>query len=68
MTNQKFNKVRKNSYLNAKAFEKFFDKAEQCLVLDNFTAEQIAAIVDLCYSCYCEGYKVCDEDYMCKSM
>lgn len=66
ITNQKFNKVRKNSYLNGQAFDKFFDKADQCLVLDNFTAEQIAAIVDLCHSCYFEGYKDCDLDYACK--
>lgn len=65
MTNQKFNKVRKNSYLNVSTFEKFFDKAEQCLVLDNFTAEQIAAIVDLCHSCYCEGKIDAFLDYTC---
>ena len=62
MTKEKYDMIRENTYLDGYTFNWIYRSLENSLNLDTFTAKQIAAVMEVCYQQYTDGYFQCAED------
>lgn len=59
MTTRKINMIRKNTYLDGQTFNAILASAEKVINTANYTAKQIAEIMELCKAQSEYGYNEC---------
>lgn len=62
MAKEKYDMIRENTYLDSCTFDQIYKRLENSVNLETFTAKQIAAIIEVCYNQYTDGYYQCAED------